>query len=142
VASDWPGSSPPLAARVLLADAARPAILFARYNAWPWRSRVQARCVDWQKDHLGRRFDVILGADILYDSGDWHHLDAFWRAHLAPQGCVLLGEPGRHGADRWLDWITARGWRGEVTSVVVESRPKPIRVFRLWIESAEQENDE
>lgn len=39
-------------ARVILADAAPPALLFARLNSWPYRDRVQVRLLDWRRDRL------------------------------------------------------------------------------------------
>jgi predicted nicotinamide N-methyase len=83
-------------ARVWMADAAQPALLFARLNTWPWRDRVRVRRLDWRTDRLaGQRFDLIVGADIIYDSEDWPYLDRFWVEHLAAGGRVLLGESGR-----------------------------------------------
>ena len=101
-----------LGARVVFADLETPALLFAQLNSLPWRRRVQTRRLNWQRDQLDRRFDLILGADILYESAQWPFLETFWRAHLADGGQVLLGEPGRQTGDMFIEWIAARGWRG------------------------------
>jgi predicted nicotinamide N-methyase len=98
-------------AQVVMVDAAQPALLFARLNAWPWRERVQVRRVDWRCDRLaGNPFALIVGADILYQYEEWPFLERFWRAHLAPQGRVLLGEPGRGISAGFRQWLSARGW--------------------------------
>lgn len=120
-----------LGGRVLLADVETPALLFARLNSLPWAGRVRARRLNWQVDRLGERFDLIVGADILYERKEWESLDAFWRAHLAPGGHLLLGEPGRMTGDTFLDWAPARGWRLQRRDLKVPTRETPVRVLRL-----------
>jgi len=120
-----------LGARVLFADLEPPALLFARLNSLPWRRRVRTRRLNWRSDRLGERFDLILGADILYERGQWEYLEPFWRAHLAEGGFVLLGEPGRQTGDLFIDWVISRGWVLERFEESVTTRPKPIRLFRL-----------
>jgi predicted nicotinamide N-methyase len=120
-----------LGARVLFADLEAPALLFARLNSLPYVSRVRTRRLNWQTDHLAERFDLILGADILYERKQWKHLEPFWHGHLAPGGSVLLGEPGRQTGDLFVDWITTRGWAMEQREQQVETRLRPVRLFRL-----------
>lgn len=122
-----------LGARVLFADLMTPPLLFARLNSLPWRGRVRTRKLNWRADQLGETFDLILGADILYEREQWGHLDPFWRAHLAPGGSVLLGEPGRQTGDAFIDWIPTQGWRLEMHEEPVITRPRPIRIFRLTL---------
>ena len=120
-----------LGARVMFADLEPPALLFARLNSLPWRPRVRARRLDWRKDRLGERFDLILGADILYERKQWDHLEPFWRHHLAEGGSLLLGEPGRQTGDDFPSWINPRGWRIELHEEPVVTRTRPIRLFEL-----------
>lgn len=120
-----------LGARVLFADLEQPALLFAALNSLPWKDRVRARRLNWREDRLGERFDLIIGADILYERAQWEHLDAFWRAHLAPGGTVLLGEPGRQTGDLFVEWIAARPWLMRRAEQPVPTRPKPIRILQL-----------
>lgn len=116
---------------VLFADLEKPALLFAALNSLPWRGRVRARQVNWRTDDLEERFDLILGADILYERAQWEHLERFWENHLEAEGQVLLGEPGRQTGDLFLDWISGRGWALERFEEPVATRPRPIRIFRL-----------
>jgi predicted nicotinamide N-methyase len=118
-------------ARVLFADLEAPALLFARLNSLPFSDRVRARRVDWRTDRLGERFDFILGADILYERKQWEWLEPFWRAHLAESGSVLLAEPGRKTGEMFVEWIAARGWHLAEFAQPVQTRPRPIRIFRL-----------
>jgi predicted nicotinamide N-methyase len=117
--------------RVLFADLEAPALLFARLNSLPWVTRARARRLDWRKDTLGERFDLILGADILYERRQWDYLEPFWREHLRENGSVLLGEPGRKSGELFVDWIRAKGWTLSEFQEPVETRTRPIRLFQL-----------
>lgn len=120
-----------LGVQTMLADIETDALLFARLNTVRTLDRARVRQVNWQADRLGEQFDLILGADILYDRSQWEFLDDFWRAHLAPGGQVLLGEPGRQTGEAFINWITARGWTFGATSQPAPPRPKPVRIFEL-----------
>jgi predicted nicotinamide N-methyase len=118
-------------AEVLLADLESPALLFARLNTLAFASRVRTRQLDWRTDRLAEDFDLILGSDILYERPQWEHLERFWTAHLAPEGMILLGEPGRQTGDLFMPWIRARGWGLTQEDEKIEGRMKPIRIFEL-----------
>ena len=120
-----------LGARVTFADLEAAALLFARLNAVPFGRRTVARRTDWARDHLGRRFDLIVGADILYDRKQWTDLERFWREHLGDGGRVLLGEPGRPTGGMFLDWLRGRGWVLDEAEQAVPGRDRPIRIFQL-----------
>src|SRR5262249_21967021 len=74
--------------RVTLADLEPPALLFARLNTLGYEANV--RRVNWQTDNLKERFDLILGADIVYERSQWAYLHPFFLAHLAKCGTILL----------------------------------------------------
>jgi predicted nicotinamide N-methyase len=116
---------------VLLVDIETPALLFARLNTLSYPRRVRARQLNWQTDRLGDRFDLILGADVLYERAQWEYLEPFWREHLAPDGVVLLGEPGRGTGDLFGEWIARQGWTLNLFEQPVATRPRPIRLFQL-----------
>jgi predicted nicotinamide N-methyase len=120
-----------LGAEVMFADIETPALLFARLNSLPWKSRITTRRLNWRTDQLDRTFDLILGADILYERAQWEFLEPFWRSHLTPGGAVLLGEPGRQTGDLFIDWIRQHPWRMQLFEEPVPQRAKPIRIFLL-----------
>ena len=120
-----------LGMRVLFADLEPPALLFAQLNSLPDAPRVRTRRLNWQTDRLTEQFDLIIGADILYERKQWDFLEPFWRAHLAPGGTVLLGEPGRQTGEMFIDWIASKGWSLQQHSEPVATRATPIRIFEL-----------
>ena len=113
--------------RVMLADMETEALLFAQLNV----PGARTRRLDWRRDRVGEQFDLIIGADVLYDRKQWEFLEPFWRAHLASEGTVLLGEPGRQTGDLFVDWIAARGWKLDRFEEKVATRERAIRLFRL-----------
>lgn len=120
-----------LGANVLFADLEQPALLFALLNSHRYADRVRTRQLNWQTDDLGERFELILGADILYERKQWDYLEPFWRKHLTPGGKVLVGEPGRQTGDQFPAWIQDRGWELRIEEQPVVTRPRPIRLFML-----------
>lgn len=120
-----------LGAKVLFADIEAPALLFARLNSLPWASRVRTRKLNWRTDRLDERFELIIGADILYERAQWEYQEPFLRQHLAPGGTVLLGEPGRQTGDLFVDWIRGHDWSLEVFLENVPGRLKPVRILQL-----------
>lgn len=120
-----------LGAEVVFADLEPDALLFAALNALPWSNRIRTWRLDWQRDRIAESFDLIMGADVLYDRSQWEHLDMFFAAHLRAPGAVLLGEPGRQTGDLFPGWIETRGWRLTRLEQRVPSRQQPIRIFRL-----------
>jgi len=120
-----------LGANVLFADLEPDSLLFAALNSLPWRERIRTRRLNWKEDRLSERFDLVLGADILYEKQQWPFLEPFWREHIAQGGSILLGEPGRQTGDLFLEWIKPKNWRIEPSEQPVPSRPRPIRLFHL-----------
>jgi len=116
---------------VLFADLEPEALLFARLNSLPYRTHVRTRQLNWKTDRLDERFDLILGADILYERSQWEFLERFWLEHLKQEGTILLGEPGRQTGTIFLDWIDRSKWTLEQFAQPVETRSTPIRIFKL-----------
>ena len=120
-----------LGMQVTLADLEPPPLLFAKLNCLPYSPSARTLRLNWQSARLIKRFDLILGADILYERAQWDHLEPFWRAHVHLGGAVLLGEPGRPTGNDFPDWITARGWNLALHEQLVATRSRPIRLFEL-----------
>lgn len=116
-------------ARVTLVDIDTACLLFAQLNVWPWRDRCRVRRCDWQADDLGERFGLIVGSDVLYERGQWDFVEPFLRKHLAPDGSVVIGEPGRPQAEGFREWIVERGWHASV--VRAKGGERTINVYEL-----------
>lgn len=61
----------------------------------------------------GESFPVVLAADVLYESRDVQPLLALLGRLVATGGMLLLAEPGRPVAGRFIEHAAARGWAAE-----------------------------
>ncbi len=120
-----------LGASVMFADLEPDALLFAALNAAAGAPGVRCRRLNWRTDDLGERFDLILGADILYERTQWPYLESFWRRHLTDRGRILLGEPGRQTGDLFPAWLADPPWQLETLLEPVSTRAAPVRLFTL-----------
>jgi 2-polyprenyl-3-methyl-5-hydroxy-6-metoxy-1,4-benzoquinol methylase len=80
------------------------ALLFARIGVLRngLGDLAEVRRVDFTADRLDRRYDCILGSEILYDEGAFRPLAKFLLAHLARGGEALLAKSYTRKADRFL----------------------------------------
>ena len=118
---------------VLFAVLEPPALLFAKLNSLAYQTPTRTRQLNWQTAQLGERFDLILGADILYERKQWEFLEPFWRNHLAAGGSAILGEPGRQTGDYFPAWITSCGWKLTLHEQRIATRSRPIRLFEIQL---------
>lgn len=77
---------------------------------------------DWRRFPEGQRFEIIIGADILYEK-NLHEalLDVFPKA-LKPGGTIYLADPGREWAKLFLERLAGLGWQVTMESIALEYR--------------------
>jgi predicted nicotinamide N-methyase len=75
---------------------------------------------DWQ--HTGQ-YDLLLGADILYERAMHRHLEPIFRHNLAHGGQLLLTDPSRPQALDFVAALEKRGWEFEITMQTVMLPP-------------------
>jgi predicted nicotinamide N-methyase len=86
---------------VTLTDYETDALLFARYNALMnlpaglFQNRVRCLPMDWRSPGIAMKFDVIIGADIVYERRNFSPVLALLQAHLHPGGRAVLAGPDR-----------------------------------------------
>ena len=76
---------------------------------------------DWQKWTHRPRYDVLLGADIVYERQMHFHLEEVFARALAPGGMILLSDPGRQQASEFREYLTKHGWHVSAHSQRVET---------------------
>lgn len=91
------------------------------------------RIADWEAWDDTARYDVILGADILYAERLHPHLRRILETNLAPGGRVLLADPFRTPSLRLLEALDADGWQLAMSrwNVGTEDGPRPVAVYEL-----------
>jgi predicted nicotinamide N-methyase len=70
---------------------------------------------DWTHWTHADRYDVILGADILYEAEMHNALASLVMRSIAPQGTVLVADPGRPQAIAFLSALEDKGARFGLT---------------------------
>lgn len=113
-------------ATVIAADFSDIALTYCRLNALrnSGRGITTLPPLDWRTPspvaatrlHAYGQFSLILGADVLYDSGDIVPLMKLIDRMLTPDGTMLLAEPGRKTAERFLIKMAEEGWHGQSKS--------------------------
>jgi predicted nicotinamide N-methyase len=122
-------------ARVLLTDYERDALLFARYNAVRngGRSLVSVHLMDWREPVLRHCFDLVLGADILYERRHALPLLEAFDQLLKPGGAVVLADPGRASAEDFLVAARSRGYEIHREEQMVQFPSRPTRITRFLL---------
>ncbi len=71
--------------------------------------------VDWYTWDLPGRFDIIAGADVLYDNETYPPILKILEASLAPGGRAVFTDPMRAQTLDFIDLLRAAGWQVDVT---------------------------
>jgi ETFB lysine methyltransferase len=110
------------------------ALDFARWNAWVNSGReIAARVVDWRElpNDLGH-FDLVVASDVLYERPYGPLVARAVRATLRRGGTALITDPGRVGAEGFLDECRSLGLVvGTLDQVTVTDGPVTHQVT-LW----------
>ena len=118
-------------AHVTFADSVAEALEFAEAGALHHGlDHFETRQLDFTKDALGRTFDLILAADIVYQPEDYTPLVDFLDAHLARPGVLLLSESLRADAKQVVRALEARGLARTTQAVWI---PEQNKRERTWV---------
>jgi predicted nicotinamide N-methyase len=124
--------------RVVVTDYEEDALRFARANAEinlgaAARHRLRAELLDWRTPGAAGTYDLILGADIVYDRANFPFLLDVFRASMAPGGAVLIADPERIIGRDFLRDAEASGFAvtGFSTSVSRRGRVSGVGISEL-----------
>ena len=105
-----------LGARVYQTDNTEDALrLAARNERENGLSGVERFLADWTHWTRADHYDVIIGADILYEAETHDALASIVERSIAPQGTVLVADPGRAQAIAFLSKLEDKGVRFGLT---------------------------
>jgi predicted nicotinamide N-methyase len=86
-------------------------------------SGIRQMIADWRSWDHAALYDVIVGADIVYDQSVHDHLAHIFERNLAPGGLLLLADPDRPRTLGFLAKLEDRGWRFTIEVVTVRAVP-------------------
>jgi predicted nicotinamide N-methyase len=118
---------------VTITDNNGDALLFARghtlLNGCP---HVPVRHLDWRTPELDRPYDMIVGADVVYDRRSYGDLVRFLKAALAPDGIVFLAKNEQFQARAFLAALTENfEFKQSVQTIRSEDRIQQISLFAI-----------
>lgn len=130
-------------ARVMMTDYEEDALAFARFNAAvnldpAGLTRVEFRCVDWRDAEMQERFDIIAGADIVYERVNFDPLLTLVRRLLRPGGVLLLTDPGRDIGGAFIRLAGERGFSVAESLFPVTHRGRDLTVVMWELSPTEQ----
>jgi predicted nicotinamide N-methyase len=109
-----------LGAHVRQTDYQADALALAAWNAQQNEiTGIETFLADWRAWRHPPRYDLILGADVLYDASLHFYLEAIFRKNLRPGGRLLLADPGRPQALDFAVQLETHGWRIEIQTMAV-----------------------
>jgi predicted nicotinamide N-methyase len=115
-------------ADVTVTDHYEAALDFAAHNARENTGRsLSTAMLDWRKPETWEgleSFDVLLGADVLYESRNIAPLADVVEALLEPEGEALFADPGRREAGKFLEEMGRWRFETDATQRVVEGEPE------------------
>ena len=107
-------------ADVLTTDWYVEALIFAQANASINKTKLETKLLDWRETPPNLKFDIILGADILYEQRNLQPVLEMMDHLLAPNGTVFLSDPNRFRMDAFLEMAKAEGWQPTAFPVRIE----------------------
>lgn len=130
IAADWPAGKKILelgcgiglpsvvaagcGARVLASDWYPEALVFAEHNAARAGVEIETLAADWSAPPPQLRaeapFDLIVGADILYEDRNGDALSQLLPELIAPEGEIIVTDPRRPNVTALVDPLTKAGW--------------------------------
>jgi predicted nicotinamide N-methyase len=118
-------------ARVVQSDRLDVALDLCRRNAERNNVAIEHRVADWTDWSDDERYDLILGADVLYAERLHSFLRHVFETNLAPSGRMLLSDPFRPRSLPLLEAMETDGWSIALTkwSVGEAAAPLPIAVY-------------
>lgn len=122
-----------LGARVVQTDRNAAALAVCRMNAEENGAVLEQRAADWTAWNETDKYDLIVGADVLYADSVHPQLLRIFEGNLAPGGRLLLSDPFRPESVALLEAMEADGWNASFNkwTVGVQPPPRPIGVFEL-----------
>jgi len=123
-----------LGARVVQTDRDELAMHLCRRNGERnAASSIEYRLADWTAWDETRRYDWIIGSDVLYGESLHPNLRSIFETNLATGGRALIADPFRGRGLRFLESLETDGWQVSFNkwNVGEEETPRPVGVFEL-----------
>ncbi len=121
-------------AKVTYTDFEHDALLFARHNSQQNDVSVGTYVqMDWSAPCFQNRFDVVLGADVIYEEQNWDSIIELLHNLLELKGVAIFSEPNRKNADGFFKLIRENGFtfKKSICSISLQEKTAKINLFQV-----------
>jgi predicted nicotinamide N-methyase len=119
-------------ANVTWTDYLPDALAFAALNAWRHLGNCpDVQWMDWRDPQLELAADLVLAADVVYETRAFEPLIRLFDALLRPGGAVLLAEPQRSTARGFFGSLSRHGFRDRVITTVRQEIATPVTLHEI-----------
>jgi len=115
-------------AHVVQTDRLDVALDLCRRNAEQNRVAIEHRVADWTDWRVEERYDLILGADVMYAERLHSFLRHIFETNLAPGGRLLMADPFRARSLPLLEGMETDGWQIGLSKWTVGEQEKPLSI--------------
>ncbi|MFZ0389542.1 MAG: methyltransferase domain-containing protein [Calditrichia bacterium] len=120
--------------QVLLSDYQPDALRFAELN-WLMNLGETPSLIkmDWRRPKAPQKFTAVLASDIVYEKRFFKPIIQTFRKLLAPEGYVLLSEPGRPVAGEFFKMLPENGfeWEKVMRTIRFKNKSHQIDIYRI-----------
>ena len=103
-------------------------LTLTRHNAASNGIQTRVEKLDWTEEYTGGAFDLIIGADILYERPLHHPLFKLFPKLIKPGGKIWISDPQRPASKNFFDKCDAAGWKTSVENRVVTWQGKTAEI--------------
>lgn len=121
-------------ARVVQSDFIPEALQLAEENGRKNRIHdIDYILADWRRFEITDRFKWIIGSDILYEPNLHPYLKNIFAQNLAEGGTIVLADPGREDAGKFIKELAAEGYRVRTVEKTVPEGPRDVKVTLYFL---------
>ncbi|MXV76957.1 methyltransferase domain-containing protein [Candidatus Poribacteria bacterium] len=123
-----------LGAEVTFTDFEHDALLFTRHNSQQNETSTGTYVqMDWSAPCFQKRFNVVLGADVIYEEQNWDSIIELLQNLLELNGIAIFSEPNRKNADEFFKLIRENGFtfKKSICSISLQEKTAKINIFQV-----------
>jgi predicted nicotinamide N-methyase len=93
----------------------------------------EVQLMDWRFPELLETYDIIIGADILYERKMLTPLLTFYSQALKDSGWILMAEPGRRIAREFFSMLEEHGWKyiTDQRMINLNNKQQVVYIYRI-----------
>lgn len=113
-------------------DISKDSVYYIKENLKRNNLKGESSCCDWRFSPFKEKFDIIIGADILYEKRWTKPVLTFIKENLKPEGYALISDPHRKHWDNFKESAQEEGFRVSTEGLFLQkSQNVNVELIRL-----------